>query len=154
MLIGGFLIEKFGKIRMMNFYFMLLIALVISLAYLKLYWTNTLLIAGFMIVYQLLYVFSCIGVFAISMQCCWKKVSASQFTIYMALGNLGRIVGAKLIGPVKDAFTWEETMMAFVVLLSLGWISMQFLHINNHIQHVQRLDTTFLQKESLNNQIH
>ncbi len=140
MLIGGMLIDKFGKIRMMNIYFILLIALTLTLVYFKLFWTNSLFIAGFMIFYQLLYVFGCIGVFAISMQCCWKKVSASQFTIYMTIGNLGRIIGAKLIGPIKDSFSWDQTILAFVFVMIAGWILMQFLRIDNHLTHIDRLD--------------
>ena len=146
MLIGGMLIDKFGKIRMMNIYFILLIALTLTLVYFKLFWTNSLFIAGFMIFYQLLYVFGCIGVFAISMQCCWKKVSASQFTIYMTIGNLGRIIGAKLIGPIKDSFSWDQTILAFVFVMIAGWILMQFLRIDNHLTHIDRLDAQFLEK--------
>jgi len=146
MLIGGMLIDKFGKIRMMNIYFILLIALALTLVYFKLFWTNSLFIAGFMIFYQLLYVFGSIGVFAISMQCCWKKVSASQFTIYMTIGNLGRIIGAKLIGPIKDSFSWDQTILAFVFVMIAGWILMQFLRIDNHLTHIDRLDAQFLEK--------
>ncbi len=149
MLIGGILIDKFGKIRMMNIYFLLLISLTAFFVFLKSYWTSPWIVVSFMITYQLLYVFTCIGIFAIAMQCCWKKVSASQFTIYMTIGNLGRIVGAKLIGPIKIQLSWEYTVLCFAGIIILGWALIQMLHINNHIIHVNKLDLKYSEKEVL-----
>lgn len=143
MLIGGILIDRYGKKRMMNIYFFLLILLTCGLAFLKIYWIHNWFISAFMIVYQILYVFACIGIFAISMECCWKKVSASQFTLYMTLGNLGRIVGAKLIGPVKDNLDWNYTILMFVIMIAIAWALMQFLNITNHVKHVEHLDARF-----------
>ncbi|MBL0096910.1 MAG: MFS transporter [Bacteroidetes bacterium] len=140
MLIGGILIDRFGKIRMMNIYFVMLILLTTSFVLLKSYWTSVSFIASFMMIYQLLYVFACIGIFAIAMECCWKKVSASQFTIYMTIGNLGRIVGAKLIGPVKLELPWEYTILVFAGLIMLAWGIIQFLHIRNHVKHLHKLE--------------
>ncbi|MBK8404306.1 MAG: MFS transporter [Saprospiraceae bacterium] len=147
MLIGGILIDRFGKILMMNIYLFLLVLLTIGFVLLKMQWSSNWLIVSFMIVYQLLYVFSCIGVFAIAMQCCWKKVSASQFTIYMTISNMGRIVGAKLIGPVKDQFSWEYTVLAFAILMLAAWIIIQFLHMKNHLSHLENLEAEFSEKE-------
>ncbi|MBK8643746.1 MAG: MFS transporter [Saprospiraceae bacterium] len=146
MLIGGILIDRFGKIRMMNIYLLLLVCLTIGFVLLKLQWSSTWFIVSFMIVYQLLYVFTCIGVFAIAMQCCWKKVSASQFTIYMTISNMGRIVGAKLIGPVKIEFSWEYTVLAFAILMLTAWIIIQFLHMKNHLSHLENLEAEFSEK--------
>lgn len=143
MLIGGILIDKFGKKRMMNIYFFVLIVLTCGLAFLKMYWHSTWFISSFMIIYQVLYVFACIGIFAIAMECCWKKVSASQFTLYMTLGNLGRIVGAKLIGPAKDQFSWEYTIFMFAIMIAFAWLLIQFLNINNHVKHVGSLDNKY-----------
>ena len=128
---------------MMNIYFFLLIVLTCGLAFLKVYWIHNWFISTFMIVYQILYVFACIGIFAISMECCWKKVSASQFTLYMTLGNLGRIVGAKLIGPIKDHLDWNYTILMFVLMIAIAWALMQFLNITNHVKHVEHLDARF-----------
>ena len=107
MIIGGILIDKFGKIRMLTIYFLSLIALIASFSFLRSYWVNNWFISSFMVIEQALYVFATIGIFATAMQCCWKKVSASQFTLYMTISNLGRIFGAYLIGPVKNNFNWS-----------------------------------------------
>ncbi|MEP7264774.1 MAG: MFS transporter [Bacteroidota bacterium] len=140
MLIGGFLIDRFGKKRMMNIYFLLLIILTVALSFLQVYWVNAWFIMGFMIVYQLLYVFACIGVFAIAMECCWKKVSASQFTLYMTIGNVGRVFGAKLIGPASENLSWQFTLLCFTAGILLVWMVIQFLNIDNHVKHVNNLE--------------
>lgn len=141
MLIGGILIDKFGKIFMLNIYFFMLIALTAGLAFLNIYWINTWFISSFMVVYQVLYVFATIGVFATAMQCCWKKVSATQFTLYMTISNIGRIVGAKLIGPIKSNFNWEYTFLSFSMMIALAWILIRFMHINHQVKRVVELES-------------
>jgi MFS transporter, PAT family, beta-lactamase induction signal transducer AmpG len=140
MLLGGILIDKFGKIKMLNIYFFLLIALTAGFAFLKMYWGNKWFISSFMITYQILYVFTSIGVFATAMQCCWKKVSATQFTLYMTISNVGRIVGAKSIEPIKAHSAWEYTLLAFAGMIALAWIIIRLLHINKQVERVVELE--------------
>ncbi len=140
MLIGGILIDRFGKKRMLNIYFFLLISITAALAFLKMYWANSWFIGSFMIVYQVLYVFTCIGIFATAMQCCWKKVSASQFTLYMTIANMGRIVGAKMIGPVKSQLSWEYTLFLFALMIAMAWIIIQFIHVNKQVERIHELE--------------
>jgi PAT family beta-lactamase induction signal transducer AmpG len=140
MLFGGILIDRFGKMRMLNFYIFLQIVLTSGLAFFKIYWINAWFINSYMIIYQVLYVFTSIGLFAAGMQCCWKKVSASQFTLYMTIGNLGRIVGAKLIGPLKDYLSWEFAVFSFPIMIALAWVLIQFIHINKHVKQVNELE--------------
>ena len=142
MLVGGILIERFGKLRMLNIYFFLLILLTAAFAFFKIYWDNTWYITGFMMIYQTITVFATIGIFAISMQCCWKKVSASQFTLYMTIGNLGRIVGAKLIGPINERAGWNYTIFSFSIMILLAWSLIQFLNIDKHVIQVLNLENT------------
>ena len=97
-------------------------------------------------IYNVLYTFSCIGIFAIAMQCCWKKVSASQFTLYMTIANLGRIAIAALIGPIKANFNWQITLFAFAVMIALAWLLLQFLNINKQVERVVDLDNNDVQK--------
>ncbi len=151
MLIGGILIDRFGKIRMMNIYFFTVILLSVGLFFFKPYWTNNSFIAGFMIIYQILYVFSSIGLFAIAMQCCWKKVSATQFTIYMTMGNLGRVVGAKLIGPMKAEFTWEYMLLVFAFVMLIAWVIIQFLRIQRQLERINELENEDVNMELVGN---
>lgn len=140
MLIGGVLIDKFGKTRMLNIYFFLLIALTAGFVFLKMYWGNKWFVSSFMIGYQVLFVFTSIGVFATAMQCCWKKVSATQFTLYMTISNVGRIVGAKIIGPVKTHFSWEYTLLGFAIFFTMAWVLIRLIHINTQVERVNEFE--------------
>jgi PAT family beta-lactamase induction signal transducer AmpG len=140
MLIGGILIDKFGKIRMLNVYFFILIMLTTVFPFLNMYWKNYWVISSFMVIYQILYVFTSIGLFACAMEFCWKKISASQFTLYMTIANLGRIVGAKLLGPLKNLLSWEYTICSFGVMLALAWIIMLLIKINIHVKKIEELE--------------
>lgn len=140
MLIGGILIDRFGKKRMMNIYFFGMVLFTTALAFLKMYWGNTSFIYAFMMLYNIVYTFACIGIFAIAMQCCWKKVSASQFTLYMTIGNLGRIALAALIGPVTSNFNWQIALMSFAAMIALAWLLLQFLNINKQVEGVVDLE--------------
>jgi PAT family beta-lactamase induction signal transducer AmpG len=149
MLIGGFLIDKFGKKRMMNIYFFCLVASTVTLAFVKSYWVNTTFIYVFMLIFNIMNVFASIGLFAIAMQCCWKKVSASQFTLYMTIANLGRIALAALIGPIRANFSWELTLLAFAVMIGFAWVLIQFLNINKQVEGVEKLENSDIEKQGM-----
>ena len=141
MLIGGFLIDRYGKKSMVNIYFFLIVVTALAFGMLKNYWSATWFITGFMIIYKLIYVFFSIGLFAISMQCCWKKVSATQFTLYMTIGNLGRIAGAKLVGPVRDLFSWEYTIYGLAIFMAASWLLFQLLNMDHHMKNIDHLES-------------
>ena len=151
MFIGGYLIERFGKKRMINIYFFLIIGIASALIFSKTYWTDTPFIYGFIITYRWLNAFAKIGVYAIAMQCCSKLVSASQFTMYMTLGAVGSMVGAMLIGPIKENFSWELTFFSFVIMILFAWLSMQFINIDKHVEQITELENEEAERELLLN---
>ena len=140
MLAGGYLIEKFGKKRMINIYFSLIILLVIALQCAGIYWQNTNMLYGFIIAYRLFNAFAKIGVFAIAMQCCSKNISASQFTIFMTMGATGSIAGAALVGPIKENFDWNTTFIFFEAFICLAWVILQLLNIDKHVAKIADLE--------------
>ncbi len=152
-ILGGILIDKFGKVRMLNIYCGLLILLICGFAFQKVYWPETSFIVAFMIGFQVLYVFTNIGLFAIGMQCCWKKISATQFTLYMTIFNLGRVVGAKLVGTMKTNFSWEYTLLAFGGLIAIAWLIIQFIRINQHTKRVADFDAATTMHKPLMNRL-
>lgn len=140
MLLGGILIDKFGKKRMLFIYFFCLILLVSLLSLNKAYWANKSIIYSFMIVYNTFYTFSSIGLFAIAMQCCWRKVSASQFTLYMTIANLGQMSFAALINPISSTFNWQISLLFFAFFLVLAGFILYFLDIEKQIELVAELE--------------
>jgi len=149
MLAGGILIEKFGKKQMMNTYFFGMVLITAAFSFLQSYWISTFFIYSYMIIYNVLYTFSCIGIFSIAMQCCWKKVSASQFTLYMTISNLGRIAMAALIGPISANFNWQLTLFAFAVMIGCTWLLLQFLSIKRQEESVVNLENKDLNQQGM-----
>ncbi len=94
MFIGGYMVDYFGKIKMLSVYLSLLIILIAVFAFMTDLWSNNIVIYAFITSYYTLYTFLCIAVFASAMHLCWKTVAATQFTLYMALSNMGRAAGA------------------------------------------------------------
>jgi len=116
MFIGGALVDYYGKIRMMSIYLILLIILIVALVLLKVYWNNYLLVPAFIISFYILYTFLLIAIFATAMELCWKRISATQFTLYMAISNLGRATGAGFLGEIKAYFiSWEYVILVHTI---------------------------------------
>lgn len=149
MVAGGFLIERFGKKKMIYIYLLIIIGMVVMLGLSKPFWQSTNLMYGFILTYRMFNAFAKIGVFAIAMQCCSKNVSASQFTIYMTMGAMGSIAGAALIGPIKENFSWEITFIVFVSFLLLACLLMAFLNIDKHIAKLTALEEEEVEKQAL-----
>jgi PAT family beta-lactamase induction signal transducer AmpG len=140
MILGGILIDRFGKKRMLNTYFVAAIILTAIAAYATQYWADRSFIYAYMLVQSMLYTFTCIAIFAVAMQCCWKKVSASQFTLYMMIANMGQIAFVSLIGPIRESMNWQLSIVAFVVFIGLAWIVLQFLNIEKQMAKVTELE--------------
>ncbi|RYE20276.1 MAG: MFS transporter [Sphingobacteriaceae bacterium] len=128
-LLGGILIEKFGIKRMIYIYFSFIIMQSIVLSIFSEYWKNTSFMYAFIVIYRWVNAFAKIGVFAIAMQCCSKKISASQFTFYMTIGAVGSMVGAALISPVKAHFSWEISFFFFAIMLAVCAVILKMLNI-------------------------
>jgi len=146
MIIGGFLIDYFGKVKMISVYLSFLIILVSAMAFLKDLWQNDLFVAGFIIGFYVLLTFTTIAIFASAMQLCWKRVSATQFTLYMAISNLGLAAGAALLGPLKDLFHWEYVILSYIVFAGVMLVLIRFINFEKHQKRVDQLEEKYLEQ--------
>jgi MFS transporter, PAT family, beta-lactamase induction signal transducer AmpG len=140
MLAGGWLVDRFGKIRMLSSYLSLLIVLTAILAFSENRWNQGYFIEGYMVLFNTLFTFATIALFAVAMQCCWKRISALQFTLFMAIYNLGQTAGAALIGPLRAQLSWPYTLLAFSVLAAIALVVIQFLDTSRHLVRVEKLE--------------
>lgn len=143
MIIGGFLIDYFGKVKMISIYLTLLILLVGAMSLLKSYWQNDVFITGFVIGFYILITFTTIAIFASAMQLCWKRVAATQFTLYMAISNLGLAAGAAIMGQLKGLFEWEFVIMSYIIFASVMLVLMKFIRFEKHEKRVDELELKF-----------
>jgi MFS transporter, PAT family, beta-lactamase induction signal transducer AmpG len=144
MFVGGFLIDYFGKVKMLSMYLITLIIIVSLLSFLKIFWMNETFMMAFIFGFYILITFSTIAIFASAMQLCWKRVAATQFTLYMAISNLGLAGGAALIGPLKDFFVWEYVILAYIVFAVTMLVLIQFINFEKHGLRVDELEQKYL----------
>jgi len=147
MLVGGFLVDYFGKVRMMTIYLSLLISLMAGMFFLKIYWQNEVLMTGFIISFYILLTSTTIAIFAAAMQLCWKRISATQFTLYMAISNLGLAAGAALMGQLKNVFDWEYLFLAYILFAAIMLVLIRFINFEKHQKRVAKLDIQYPQND-------
>lgn len=147
--LGGLLIEKFGKKRMIHIYFLIIISLALALIFIETVSKTTVYMDGFIIVYRLFNAFAKIGVFAIAMQCCSRNVSASQFTLYMSFGAMGSSAGVALIGPLKSANNWNVAFLFFVGFMAFAWFILTILNIDKQVETINELERKNVENDLL-----
>ncbi len=144
--VGGALVDFFGKRRMLSIYLIFLIVTITTFALLPTLWNKNLAVYIFISAYYAGYTFLCIAMFAICMQLCWSTVAATQFTLFMALSNMGRAWGAGLLGPLKENLSWEHLFLWIAILPLTMLIFIQFI---NFIKHKKHIDGFILIHENL-----
>ena len=146
MFIGGALIDFFGRVRMMSIFLILLMILVATFSFLSPYWSREEIVVGFMISFYVLFVFLTIAIFATAMQLCWKRVAATQFTIYMAISNLGLSTGAAILGPLTELFTYPQLILVYVLCAGKMFIVLRFENLEKHKKKINELEHQYSEK--------
>lgn len=118
---AGFLIKRFGKSNVIVWGFWFIALLSAAMYACQPYWQNDWVIEIFTMSFYSITTVIVIAMFAIAMTLCHKSIAASQFTVYMAMGNVGYMVGAKLLGVLKEQVDWPLIFVAnvFLALLAL-----------------------------------
>jgi len=132
MFLGGALIDIFGKKRMLFIYMFLCVLLFTAFSFLNNHWENHNLIKVFIFSYAFLRIFIVIATLAIAMQLSWKQVAATQFTLYMAIMNLGMSTGSYLMGQLNQIIEWKHIFLVNVAFLMIFVVLFIFIDFNKH----------------------
>jgi len=149
MIIGGFLIDYFGKVKMISIYLSLLIVLVASMSFLNNLWQNEYFVMSFIIGFYILLTFTTIAIFASAMQLCWKRISVTQFTLYMAISNLGLAVGAALMGQLKGFLDWQFVILSYIIFALIMLVLVRFINFEKHQKRVDELELRYNESTEL-----
>jgi PAT family beta-lactamase induction signal transducer AmpG len=145
MFVGGALVDFFGKVRMISIYLVLSIILIVTMVLFKNYWSTQTFMPVIFISYYLLYTFLTIAIFASAMELCWKRISATQFTLFMAISNLGRATGAGLLGQLKDLLnSWDYVILTYAITSLLMLILVRWMNFNKHEIYIEKLEKNAL----------
>lgn len=131
-LAGGPLVDFLGKKRMVTLYLLSLSTLFVLFSLNAQYWDIYKVLFSFMLFYMLGYTFSQIALFATGMQLCWRTVAATQFTLFMSVGNIGRSIGSWLSGILKENLSWELIFICLAILPIIAICFIYFLHFKKH----------------------
>lgn len=137
MLIGGFLIDLLGTKKMITILLSLIMFLLIILGLSPNSWQNTTIIYGFVILYQLIITFFDIAVFASAMKLSWIKISATQFTLYMTLNNLGLALGAWLLGLLNENLSWGNILLCMALFPLVAMFFYKMINAPKHIASIE-----------------
>lgn len=140
MAVGGWLVDRLGHIRLMNAYMLLLIALGVGVAATQALWSHVRFGDALIFSSQVLIVFLMVAFLATSMAMCWRRVAATQFTLFMAIGNMGRGAGSALIGPARENTAWPGTFLVFCGLVLLTAVVVQWIRPKHQQLALERFD--------------
>lgn len=132
LLVYGFVIDRIGAQRSLVIAATLMIALFTAIAMAEPYWTDSRVLTAFFFGYELIGMFLLVSLIPLAMRICTPVVAATQFTIYMAAGNLGRPVGAWFVGIMGEdaAVTFFWTIAGIFVLVLVIALTVRF-PVNN-----------------------
>jgi len=136
MIFGGIIVDMYGAKKMLTIYLVVYVLLFGVMGLSSNFWGNDTVVFGFMLLYLLFSTFISISIFASAMKLCWKTVAATQFTLYMAISNMGTALGRWLLGVLNDYLTWENI---FLLLAVISLITITFIKYLNFTKHSKSL---------------
>lgn len=103
MVVGGALVDWFGAQRSMTVALLSGVALSVAMALAQPWWSDSLVLVGYATAMEFAGIIYFVAMIPMAMRMCTPAIAATQFTIYMAVGNFGRPIGASLAGMTAGA---------------------------------------------------
>ncbi len=145
---GKYLVKWFGRKSSLMYLFFALILVAGIMGLSPSIWEQSLTIESYVIITYLLRTLVLIVLFATAMAICWPPVAATQFAIYMAIGNFGISSGAGLLGPLKSQFTYSQIFFVFSLILLVNMAILSRIKLEAHVDKLKRLSS--IRHESTN----
>jgi PAT family beta-lactamase induction signal transducer AmpG len=118
-----------------------MVVLTLSFLCYKMTWMTSQHVALLIGVITALIAFINIAFFATCMQHCWKRVSATQFTLYMAISNAGMTSGSAIAGSIRENFSWNYVFVAFAMAAGLACLLIAFIGFQSHQSAIENLES-------------
>lgn len=144
MIIGALVIQRYGIIRLIQGGLFLMAILAVTMAVLNPLWGNSNFISGFIAMFCTLLTLINIGVLALAMHLCWKRISAIQFTLCMTVFNAGLATGAALLGYFRSNFEWQMLYVVFALMIVVSMVILKFIKTKRHLEQVAHLERQYL----------
>lgn len=146
MFVAGWLADRIGKIRIISLYVVALALGWLALALLPTHCSTPGFIKVFFYGNQFVETFMIVAILATAMNLCWTRVAATQFTLYMVCNNIGIVLGAALLGPLRAHFSWSGMFLFLAGGFMVALVILQFMRLRVHSGSLSRLEMDFAEK--------
>ena len=136
---GGFILSRIGRIRAFQVLCLAAAALGVLLAVAPWLGNVDVAIKAYRIVYMILDTLIIVAFIAVAMAICAKQVAATQFALYMALGNVGYSAGSAAFGPLLTVLSYEAVFVVFAVVTIAAIFAMRQVSITAHTNRLQEM---------------
>ncbi|RVQ69253.1 MFS transporter [Croceicoccus ponticola] len=127
--LGGWIIGKIGTKRSVGFLLPLFALLMVVIGVSSEEWARSSFMTTVIWINDFLGILLAIALIPIAMQLCSPAVAATQFTIYMALANFGRPIGAWIAAKTTGGDTPENMFFVIAALFALGAAAIWFVRL-------------------------
>ena len=148
MALAGVIADRFGKVRMITLYLVVMSLCWVALAASRSNWGNAAFITTMIWAIQTVETFCTVAVFATAMHLCWQRVAATQFTLYMVCNNVGVTLGGALLGPLRSIFDWSGMFLCCAGVLLVAAVLLQFLRLRVHSGQLDKLEQAFTERHA------
>lgn len=148
MVTGGMIIYRYGIVRMLQAVLLVTGLLVCGMAFSITFWQSKSFIIAFIACINICIVLLNIGVLALAMQLCWKRISALQFTFFMTVFNAALASGAAFMGLLRTYFSWQTILFVFSFAVMIAMLLLKFMSVKKHLQQVEELEQNYLKNEA------
>lgn len=140
MVAGGLVVDRLGRRRTIAIGALLLAAASVAMGLLPALWSTRSAVQMYVSTYVILDTLITIAFFAVLMAACWKRVAATQFSLYMAIANMGLSGGAALLGPLRQWLSYPHILFVVAACALLVVVLLVFVDVERHRQRVNVLD--------------
>ena len=147
MVTGGIIIYRLGIVRMLQRALLVTSLLVGIMAFSNAFWQNKSFVIAFIACINTCIVLLNIGVLALAMQLCWKRISAMQFTFCMTVFNGALAAGAAFMGLLRNYFGWQTIFVVFTCMVIFAMLLLKFMKVKKHLEQVEELEQNYLKNQ-------
>ena len=140
MLLGALVVGRLGRVRTILIAGTLLALSYLVMGFLDHLWTSRTILIVFIFTKGILGVTITVAYLAACMDLCWQRVAASQFSLFMALANLGNSTGEALTGPIDAVLDYAEIFIAIAFIKLIAMTCFYFVNLNTHKKHLNQLE--------------
>ena len=127
LLLGGALVARVGSRPVLAACFVLLGIEFAAIGFLQSHWADPRMLTAIIWATEMFGIFLAIAMIPLAMQICTPAVAATQFTIYMAIANFGRPVGAGIAGALGEGSPQTMYFVVAAMMLVSGFAAFVFL---------------------------